>query len=191
MGLNRNATEQHAIEFAKEGGLKALVPLVGDDESETAQATAADLLHTLATIGMLWWCFWLPLATFHSCFSLSLSLAINGADELKTWFLAEGLIAPLLKLAKSDEVTTRKKSIKIIAQLVLNGTVELPALSQSNVGVGVGVAHLGFHAAKNTDEVANSLFQEADLLLDLLKSEDPEIQLHTTMIIGNIARSGS
>ncbi len=124
-------------------------------------------------------------------FSLSLSvcLAINGADELKTWFLAEGLIAPLLKLAKSDEVTTRKKSIKIIAQLVLNGTVELPALSQSNVGV--GVAHLGFHAAKNTDEVANSLFQEADLLLDLLKSEDPEIQLHTTMIIGNIARSGS
>lgn len=55
MSLNRNATEQHAIEFAKEGGLKALVPLVGDDESETAQATAADLLHTLATIGMMWY----------------------------------------------------------------------------------------------------------------------------------------
>jgi hypothetical protein len=39
--------------------------------------------------------------------------------------------------------------------------------------------------------VASSLFQEADLLLDLLKSEDPEIQLHTAMIIGNLARSGS
>ncbi len=76
----------------------------------------------------------------------SLSLAINGADELKTWFLAEGLVAPLLKLAKSDEVTTRKKSIKIIAQLVLNGTVELPVPSRSNVAV--GVAHLIFHAAK-------------------------------------------
>jgi hypothetical protein len=108
------------------------------------------------------------------------------ADELKTWFLAEGLIAPLLKLAKSDEVTTRKKSIKIIAQLVLNGTVE-PALRQS-MSVLVCSSLL---SRLQTDEVANSLFQEADLLLDLLKSEDPEIQLHTTMIIGNIARSGS
>jgi hypothetical protein len=34
-----------------------------------------------------------------------------------------------LKLAKSDEVTTRKKSIKIIAQLVLNGTMSSSAAS--------------------------------------------------------------
>lgn len=169
---NLGDNENNRVEIVKAGGLKLLVDFVlkNEDESTTVEALNAlcvlveNKQHAIEFAKEGGLKALVPLVGDDESETAQATAAdllhtLATIDELKTWFLAEGLIAPLLKLAKSDEVTTRKKSIKIIAQLVLN------------------------------DEVANSLFQEADLLLDLLKSEDPEIQLHTTMIIGNIARS--
>lgn len=102
--------------FIKEGGLKALIPLISD-ESESTQAAAGGLVYALATQGI-----------FKRDMKLCCGVQrahMSTLDHIKTWFLAEGLIAPILKLMHSEEPITRKNSIKIISQLVLNGTVML------------------------------------------------------------------
>jgi len=38
--------------------------------------------------------------------------------------------------------------------------------------------------------VAHSVIQEMSLVMEMLKSEDAEVQLHAAMIIGNVGRTG-
>lgn len=121
--------KHHTLRFVEEGGLKALMPLVSDTEPDVAQS-ASNLLHHLAT-----------------------------QDDIRTWFLAEGLVEKLLRLLSAKEDAISKNSIKILAQLVLN------------------------------DAVAHSVIQEMSLVMEMLKSEDAEVQLHAAMIIGNVGRT--
>lgn len=99
-------------EFVKEGGLKALVPLIAD-ESESTQTAAGGLVYALAAQGMVHSTLYQLLESSPAIFS----------ESLKPFFLAEGLISPLIKLMQSEDAATRKHSIKIVSQLVLNGTI--------------------------------------------------------------------
>lgn len=50
-------------------------------------------------------------------------LTTGSLESLKTCFLADGLVTPLLTMVGAEEAETRKHSIKIISQLVLNGAL--------------------------------------------------------------------
>jgi len=85
--------------------------------------------------------------------------ALASQESLKKRFIPDGVLTRLLEMSHSDDAATRKNSVKILSQLVLN------------------------------DDIANSVFDEKEHLMALLDVDDLEILISATMIIGNIARS--